>query len=147
MLHRCQVEHDIRAAAGPFHPVLVPHVADEETQQVIVVQFMRHFKLLAFVTAQDTDHGRFPRHQQLDDPAADRTGAANHQNGLSLKMRSHVVTSARSGSIHSLRNRPYSRISRYPPLLYNASRRRPSRLNPIASASFCIGRLSAEVPQ
>jgi hypothetical protein len=73
------VEDDVDPVHRPVEPVPIPDVADEEADVAPVVQALALVELLRLVPAEDPDDRRIVLQEPLDEPGADRAGAAGDE--------------------------------------------------------------------
>jgi hypothetical protein len=73
------VEDDVDPVHRPAEPVAVADVADEEADVAPVVQALALVELLGLVPAEDPDDRRVVLQEPLDEPGADRAGAARDE--------------------------------------------------------------------
>ena len=79
VLQRRAVEDDVDPVHRPVEPVAVADVADEEADVAPVVQPLALVELLRLVAAEDPDDRRVALQEPLDEPGADRAGAAGDE--------------------------------------------------------------------
>jgi len=73
------VEDDVDPVHRPVEPVAVADVADEEADVTPVVQALALVELLRLVPAEDPDDRRVVLQEPVDEPGADRAGAARDE--------------------------------------------------------------------
>jgi hypothetical protein len=73
------VEDDVDPVHRPVEPVAVADVADEEADVAPVLQPLALVELLRLVPAEDPDDRRIALEEPLDEPGADRAGAARDE--------------------------------------------------------------------